>query len=159
MVKPSEEAGVTETGPVAIPVGCLVILAGDKGVDGVAYVLAGDLLEQGIAQRAGKADHAAVKPVTRDLFRHPDLVARQMPVERRDHGDMLQWVDDVEEVSERESFRLRLCRRRRGPLRDGIDAVDGEVGSGHGCFHARSLPDRRARISGVLRVRPAIFAA
>src|SRR3546814_2994904 len=62
----------------------------------------GDLLIENIGDRRQEAGRAAEQGVPEDARVRADLVAGDRAVAGRDHRDMLQRVDDVEEVAEGE---------------------------------------------------------
>src|SRR3546814_9551771 len=62
----------------------------------------GDLLIENIGDRRQEAGRAAEQGVPEDARVRADLVAGDRAVEGRDHRDMLQRVDDIEEVAEGE---------------------------------------------------------
>src|SRR3546814_1931624 len=78
------------------------LLAAEKGEHRFADVFAGDLLIENIGDRRQEAGRAAEQGVPEDARVRADLVAGDRAVEGRDHRDMLQRVDDIEEVAEGE---------------------------------------------------------
>jgi hypothetical protein len=69
-----------------------------------AEVVAGTRFQDGVGEGGNGTDGAAKNATTDDPYQRADLVARQLPVQIGDPGQMLQRVNEIEQVGELEAL-------------------------------------------------------
>ena len=69
-----------------------------------AEVVARLRVQDGVGEGGNGTDGAAKNAATDDPCQRADLVARQLPVQIGDTGQMLQRVDEIEQVGELEAL-------------------------------------------------------
>jgi len=69
----------------------------------LAQVLAGAFFDEDVDQRRHGADRPAEQGAAHDPGPRIDGISGQMAIERRQHRDVLEWVDDVDKVGKAET--------------------------------------------------------
>ena len=117
----------------------------ERRQDGLSQVTPGRLRHDGVEDGGDEADRAAEQQAAQYLGRAADFVSGNGAIDRTNDRDMLERIDQIEEIAERE-FDFRHARPdRRGPFLWPI------------LFQALLRALRSARLGRVLACRGALF--
>jgi hypothetical protein len=83
-----------------------------RGVDVIADVFAGKPFDYGIDDACDQTAHSAPQRAADHPWRRTYLVTCQITINRRDDGNMLQRIDDVDDIAEAEIFEWRWSLSR-----------------------------------------------
>ena len=115
----------------------------------LAEILAGHRFEGGVGDAGDRAPQPAIKRVARDLFGHADMVAGDGAIERADHRQMLQRIDDVEQIVEARNPSPTTAAAVPAPAPAGAAgaAATGRVASMlHGLFLSKLLASEKCAL-------------